>query len=452
MTSSAAARLSPRLSALLLALAGTVFAPALFAQTSVLPVPQDAAAQLTIVPDRADWTYAPGASATMRVQVALKPYPAAGVPIRYRIGPDMREGEERTAIVPEQGLALAVPALPGPGFVRAIVTAELGGKKVSAMATAGFAPDKIAATQPNAADFDQFWTAQKALLAQVPADAKLTPAPALSTPTVEVFYVSLQNVGRAGNTSRVHGVLSVPRGPGPFPALLEVPGAGVRGYTGTRNLAERGIMTLQIGIHGIPVNLDPDVYLALGKGALVDYPRYELDDRERYYYRRVYLGAVRANDFLTSHPKWDGRHLTVMGGSQGGQLAIVTAALDKRVTALAANYPAYSDVTGYLKGTTGGWPGLFRTDAQGQTVDQPLALKVLTTRYYDTVNFARRLTVPGFYATGYNDMVTPPTSVFAAYNAITAPKELLVAPDQPHTASAAQLERREAWVLAQSRK
>lgn len=431
-------------------IASLLFALPAFAQSTLLPVPEDPAAQVTIAPDRADWTYPAGSPASLRVRVHLKPYPAAGVPVRYRLGPDMREGEERSAIVPEDGLVLPVTAQNAPGFVRAIVKLDAGGKENTAIATLAFAPERISATQHDPADFDSFWSAQKAQLAAIKPDYQLTPAPALSTPEVEVSYVSFQNVGRGNGISRMYGVLSVPRGSGPFPALLEVPGAGVRGYTGVKKLAERGMITLQIGIHGVPVNLDPELYAQLGKGALADYPRYELDDRNRYYYRRVYLGALRANDFLTSHPKWNGRHLTAMGGSQGGQLAIVTAALDSRVTAVAARYPAYSDVSGYAMGTTGGWPGLFRPGADGVQGDAPVAAKLLTTRYYDTVNFARRLKVPGFYVMGYNDMVTPPTSVYAAFNAIKAPKQILVAPNQGHTSSAEQLAQQEEWVLRQS--
>ena len=48
----------------------------------------------------------------------------------------------------------------------------------------------------------------------------------------------------------------------------------------------------------------------------------------------VYDG-LRANDFLVSLSKWDGRNLVVTGGSQGGALTITTAGLDPRVTALA---------------------------------------------------------------------------------------------------------------------
>ena len=44
--------------------------------------------------------------------------------------------------------------------------------------------------------------------------------------------------------------------------------------------------------------------------------------------------------------------------------------------------------------------------------------------YYDIVNFARRIKVPGWYSWGYNDDTCPPTSMYAAYNLITAVKEL----------------------------
>ena len=44
------------------------------------------------------------------------------------------------------------------------------------------------------------------------------------------------------------------------------------------------------------------------------------------------------------------KNVIVQGGSQGGALAIVTAGLDKRVTACVANHPALSDMAGYKAG------------------------------------------------------------------------------------------------------
>lgn len=417
------------------------------AGTTVLPVED---ATLSVRPDRADWTYPLGATASFRIALDLKPYPAAGVPIKYRLGPDMREGPEIDAVVPAAGLTLKVPPQTAPGFVRCLVSAKVGGKTLKAIATAGFAPERIRATQTDPADFDAFWRTQKDALAQVPVDLRVLPAPELSNEKVEAHYLSFQNVGNWAGSSRFHGVLAVPRGAGPFPAMLNVPGAGVRPYRGNIAMAEKGFITLQVGIHGIPVNLAPEVYEQLSRGPLAEYQRQQLDDRQNYYYRRVYLGVLRASEVLAGHAKWDGKTLIVAGGSQGGQLSLVAAVLNPRITALAADFPAYSDVSGYWHGSTGGWPGLFRTGPDGKMTDLPAEAKLATSRYYDSVNFARRLKVPGFYSWGYNDMVTPPTSLHAAYNVITAPKQLLIAPEMGHGSSPEQNRRRTAWLLQQA--
>jgi cephalosporin-C deacetylase len=420
------------------------------APPTLLPVVQPAGAVLSVKPDRADWTYPLGAPASFHIAFDLKPYPAGGVAIKYRLGPDMREGGEIDAVVPAEGLTLPVAAQAAPGFVRCIVNATLDGKALTATATAGFAPERIQATQADPTDFDDFWQRQKEALAKVPVDLQLLPAPALSTPKVEAFYLSFQNVGNWAGPSRFHGVLAVPRGGGKYPALLNVPGAGVRPYSGNIAMAEKGFITLQMGIHGIPVNLAPEVYEQLARGALADYPRNQLDDRNNYYFRRVYLGVLRASEVLTAHAQWDGKTLAVSGGSQGGQLSLVVAALNPKVSAVAASYPAYSDVSGYWHGSTGGWPGLFRTGANGQMSDLPAEAKLVTTRYYDSVNFARRIKVPGHYSWGYNDMVTPPTSLHAAYNAISAPKQLVIAPDMAHTSSPEQNRLRTDWIVQQA--
>lgn len=121
--------------------------------------------------------------------------------------------------------------------------------------------------------------------------------------------------------------------------------------------------------------------------------------------------------------------MVVTGGSQGGALAIVTAALDKRVSCLPSFYPALCDLTGYLRGRPGGWPHLL--NASNQPVNNtPQKLK--TVSYYDVVNFARQVTVPGFYSWGYNDNTCPPTSVCAAVNALKAPKTVAITPISTH--------------------
>ena len=67
-----------------------------------------------------------------------------------------------------------------------------------------------------------------------------------------------------------------------------------------QELQVMGIITLEIGIHGIPVNLDPQVYNDLAAGALAGYNTVKMNDRNTHYYKRVYLGCVRAVDFIFS--------------------------------------------------------------------------------------------------------------------------------------------------------
>src|SRR5690606_22224750 len=153
---------------------------------------------------------------------------------------------------------------------------------------------------------------------RIPLDARMTLLPERCTEKVDVYHVSFQNYR---SRSRIYGILCMPRKEGKYPALLRVPGAGARPYGGEIALAEKGIITLEIGIHGIPVTMDPSVYAELMAGPLSNYWFFELDDRDRYYYKRVYLGCVRANDFLTSLPQFDGTNLGVTGGSQGGALS-----------------------------------------------------------------------------------------------------------------------------------
>jgi len=236
----------------------------------------------------------------------------------------------------------------------------------------------------------------------------------------------------------------VPKKAGKYPAVLKVPGAGVRPYGGDIALAENGIITFEIGIHGVSVIMDPSVYLDLGKTTLDGYPYFNLDDRDRYYYKRVYLGCVRAIDFIYSLPEFDGSTLAVTGGSQGGALSIVTAGLDSRIKYLAALYPALCDVTGYLNGRAGGWPHMFNDWNKAFNVKPD---KIETSKYYDVVNFARQVKAPGYYTWGYNDVTCLPTSMYSAYNVIQAPKELQIYEETGHWTYPEQNEKLRNWLV-----
>ena len=73
--------------------------------------------------------------------------------------------------------------------------------------------------------------------------------------------------------------------------------------------------------------------------------------------------------------------------------------------------------------------------------------KIETVSYFDVVNFARRLKIPGMYSWGYNDETCPPTSMFAAYNTINSPKELYLALETGHWTFPEQNEKMTNWLV-----
>jgi cephalosporin-C deacetylase len=418
------------------------FAYAIMLSVALQAQPSEKLVKVIVAPDHESWTYKPGEKVRFTITVLKHGNPVKDARIRYETGPEKMPPVKKESVVLSKGVTTVDGGtLKSPGFLRCLAFAEVDGIQYRGLATAGFDPESIAPTIENPNDFQKFWDDAKAEAAKIPMDPKMTLMPERCTDKVDVYHVSLQNYR---NRSRVYGILSLPKKEGKYPALLKVPGAGIRPYGPDIATAERGIITLEIGIHGVPVNLDPEVYGDLSAGALNGYQYANMDNRDRYYYKRVYLGCIRGNDFLVSLPQYDGSNLGVSGGSQGGALSIITAALDSRVKYLAAYYPALSDVTGYLNGRAGGWPHIFD---QNNLPYHNMKEKLETVKYYDVVNFARLVKVPGFYSWGFNDETCPPTSMYAAYNVIKAQKELYLALETGHWTFPEQREKFSQWII-----
>jgi cephalosporin-C deacetylase len=260
--------LSRRLAALLLAVGCLAAVPR--AQTVRQPFSRIA---VVVTPDHSDWTYQPGEAVTFRVDVVRDGHEVAGVTVKYSIGPEMLPPvTQATAVAGATPLTIAGGTMNEPGFLRLIATADIEGRTYRGVGTAGFAPDRIQPTQVNPPDFDAFWDGERTRLGALPLDAKWTPLPDYGTAAVDCSQINLQNVGLTEGASRLYGILCMPRAAGKYPALLSVPGAGVRPYRGLPELAARGLITFQIGIHGIPVIQPQEVYDSLARGGLSGYP------------------------------------------------------------------------------------------------------------------------------------------------------------------------------------
>src|SRR5262249_36550651 len=185
------------------------------------------------------------------------------------------------------------------------------------------------------------------------------------------FDVQVECVGKP-----VSGYFGRPKDAKPksLPAILFVHGAGVRsaslGSTHWSTL-EGGMLSFDINAHGIPNGKPEEFYKALSDGELKGYPSFGREDREQCYFKGMFLRLIRAIDFLTAQPEWDGKTLIVYGSSQGGFQAFAAAGLDARVTFICAGVPAGCDHTGTVVNRINGWPKIVPLDDQGNP--DPLA-------------------------------------------------------------------------------
>lgn len=370
--------------------------------------------RVMVSPDRADWKYGLNEKCTFTVRVLKAQNLLPGVTVDYELGPEMYPTETKTGVVLKDGKLTLKGTMKTPGFLRCKVKAHVDGRTYEGLATAAYAPEELRPVSQLPDDFLKFWETTLANARQTPLNPTMTLLPERCTETSNVYEVSFQTKAWGG---RMFGILSVPKAEGTYPALLRVPGAGVRPYSGDTYLAPGKVIVLEVGIHGIPVTMQQSVYDNLAAGALNGYWNFCRDNRDQNYYNRVIVGALRAVDFICSLPQFNGKALGVTGSSQGGALSVITAALDSRVTFFGAVHPALCDHEAFLKKRAGGWPHYYY-----QVTPTDKELKAL--RYYDTANFARCLKATGWFSWGYNDEVCPPTSMYAAYNAVTAPKEL----------------------------
>jgi cephalosporin-C deacetylase-like acetyl esterase len=388
---------------------------------------------VSITTERADANYRVGETAVFSIKVQSADGIVPGGEVAYQLSLDGM-GDLGKGVLPlQQGVATASGTLDKPGVLRCIVTYGGAEKKVEALAAAAFDPFQIKPTAVEPPDFDEFWNRQKAELAAIAPDVQLEPVTQPDT-TVETYKISLATI----NGSRVRGYFSRPKAAGSYPAILEVPAAGVRAISigGVTARAAKGFIAMEIGAHDIPVDNPADYYQRLSVGELKGYQLFGREDRQSYYFRRVILGCLRAVEYLTSRPGWDKRHMIINGSSQGGALSLITAGLDARITALAANVPAMADHTGRYVGRPSGWPQLITRDADGKLNLQITAVS----GYYDSVNFARRIRIPAIVGVGLIDTTCPATTVFSAYNVLQGPKQIDVAPLMGHDFSKSYLQ------------
>lgn len=160
-------------------------------------------------------------------------------------------------------------------------------------------------------DFNAYWEEVDARLAATPANPELTHSPLRSNEHCDAYELRITSSG----PYRIFGYFSVPKGDGPFPALLLTPGYGSVKAVPDYNDRKRYV-TLQIIHRGQRLADKP--WAATYPGLLTE----RIDEPARYVYRDIVADCIRGAEFLLSRPEIDPDRIAVMGDD----LALLTAA------------------------------------------------------------------------------------------------------------------------------
>lgn len=294
--------------------------------------------------------------------------------------------------------------------------------------------DELRAYRPDLAapdDLDEFWR-------RTIDETRATELVATATPVdtglslVSTFDVTFNGFG--GTT--VMGWLHLPTtAAGPLPAVVEF-----IGYGGGRGLPHERIMWASAGyahfvmdtrgqgsswsVGGTP---DPD---PTGAPFHPGFMTRGILDPDSYYYRRVFVDGVRAVEAVRGHPSVDRTRVAVTGGSQGGGISLAVAALVPDIAAVMPDVPflsdfpraitlrdsdPYAEIARYLKAHRDHVDAVHRTLA-----------------YFDVAILGRRAIAPALFSVGLMDEITPPSTVYAAYNHYGGPKEIVEYPFNDH--------------------
>ncbi len=278
-------------------------------------------------------------------------------------------------------------------------------------------------TEP--ADFDEFWArtiAESRALAEQPRIERV------SGPITLVDVYDLTFSGFGGD--EIKGWYLTPAGAtGPLPTVIEY-----NGYGGGRGLPQERLAWAACGYAYVLMDTrgqgsvwgtggdTPDPH---GTGpSSPGFMTRGIEDPHDYYYRRVFTDAVLLVDAVRSLPQVDPERVVVIGGSQGGGIALAASGLSDGVQAVMPDVPFLCHFERAV-GLTDAYP--YQEIVQYLSVHRDAAETVFRTlSYFDGVNFARRSDVPALFSTALHDQVCPPSTVFAAANHHRGPAEVEV--------------------------
>jgi len=158
------------------------------------------------------------------------------------------------------------------------------------------------------------------------------------------------------------------------------------------------------------------------------------DSPEKLLFRSIFLDTAQLAGIVMDMPEVDRTRVGAMGGSQGGALTIACASLEPGIKRLAPQFPFLCDykrvwemdlaVNAYEEIRTH-----FRQFDPTHSRENEIFTRL---GYIDLQHLVCRIKGEVLIGTGLMDNICPPSTQFAAYNKITAPKEMVIYPDFGH--------------------
>lgn len=376
-----------------------------FAQDAV-----PAATQVLVSADKL--AHAPGEEIVFTVAALDKDRkPAAGAVVWSLRADDGRDVEKGSGTAAPGAPVTIRTSMDKPGFLR--LTARLDAPDSKAFTGgAAVSPDALAAL-PEPEDFDAFWAAQKAIVdgadlsRAVLADA---PESVASKDRYKGLCVRTLTFPFAEGMAPATAWIVMPKDAAP--KSVHAIKAGFEGYGFGGKQApqwfDRNAINIQVNAHGFELGRDSAYYAEFEKATKSNGQGYGLDPQqnasaETCYFRGMILRDLAALRVAMALPEWSGKALEVSGGSQGGFQSVAMAALLPAVTRCTVNAPWLCDL--------GGAARLGRMRSTFQPAFTPAL------RYFDTANFAKRVTCDtAIQRAGLADDCCPPSGVTVLYN------------------------------------
>ena len=288
---------------------------------------------------------------------------------------------------------------------------------------------------PRPADVDEFWDRSLAEMRAVAPQVELVPAE-FQAPGVDCHHLYFTGVGGA----RVHAKLLRPQKPaGRHPAVLMF-----HGYSGDSGdwfdklgYVAQGYTVAALDCRG-QGGLSEDNSAVTGhtyRGHIIRGLADALSGApEKMLYRQIFLDTAQLAQIVMGMPDVDPARVGATGGSQGGALTVACAALEPRIQRAAPVFPFLSDYQRV-------WEMDQAKDAYAELKDyfrrfdprhEKEAAVFEKLGYVDIQHLAPRIRAEVFWIIGLMDTICPPSTQFAAYNKITAPRSMCIYPDFGH--------------------